>query len=140
MDVLRPVMEADLLVLDDLGAEKTSDWVEETLSLIVNTRYSERRPTIFTSNYEDNPDNTRPGLAARSGSGSGCARGCTRCASSSSSTAPTTASLPPNGGVDDLITLWKMRSKASRKLAARAAQRPGARPAARRAGRDARRT
>ena len=49
-------MEADLLVLDDLGAEKTSEWVEETMNLVVNTRYNERRPTIFTSNYEDMPD------------------------------------------------------------------------------------
>ncbi len=59
MDVLRPVMTADLLVLDDLGAEKTSEWVEETLNLIVNTRYNERRLTIFTSNYaivEDTAD------------------------------------------------------------------------------------
>ena len=55
LDVLRPVMEADLLVLDDLGAEKTSEWVEETLNLIVNTRYNERRATIFTSNYPDLP-------------------------------------------------------------------------------------
>jgi DNA replication protein DnaC len=53
MDILRPVMEAELLVLDDLGAEKTSEWVDETLNLIVNARYSDRRPTIFTSNYED---------------------------------------------------------------------------------------
>ncbi len=56
MDVLRPVMDADLLVLDDLGSEKTSEWVEETMNLIVNTRYNERRHTIFTSNYEDTPD------------------------------------------------------------------------------------
>jgi DNA replication protein DnaC len=56
MDVLRPVMEADILVLDDLGSEKTSEWVEETMNLIVNTRYNERRHTIFTSNYEDTPD------------------------------------------------------------------------------------
>lgn len=55
LDVLRPVMEVDLLVLDDLGAEKTSEWVEETLNLIVNTRYNERRATIFTSNYPDLP-------------------------------------------------------------------------------------
>ncbi len=53
MEVLKPVLEADLLVLDDLGAEKTSEWVEETLNLVVNTRYNERRPTIFTSNYEE---------------------------------------------------------------------------------------
>lgn len=55
MDVLRPVLEADLLVLDDIGAEKTSEWVGETLNLVVNTRYNERRPTIFTSNFEDEP-------------------------------------------------------------------------------------
>ena len=55
LDVLRPVMEAEILVLDDLGAEKTSEWVEETLNLIVNTRYNERRLTIFTSNYPDVP-------------------------------------------------------------------------------------
>ena len=56
MDILRPVMTAELLVLDDLGAEKPSEWVEETMNLIVNTRYNERRPTIFTTNYEDLPD------------------------------------------------------------------------------------
>jgi DNA replication protein DnaC len=52
-EVIRPVVEAELLVLDDLGAEKTSEWVEETMNLIVNTRYNERRPTIFTTNYLD---------------------------------------------------------------------------------------
>ena len=56
VDILRPVMEAELLVLDDLGAERLTDWVEETMNLIVNTRYNDRRPTIFTSNYEDIAD------------------------------------------------------------------------------------
>ena len=60
LQVLTPVMKADLLVLDDLGAEKASEWVEETLNLIVNTRYNERRPTIFTSNYEEKEDRTDP--------------------------------------------------------------------------------
>jgi DNA replication protein DnaC len=68
MDVLRPVMTADLLVLDDLGAEKPSEWVDETLNLIVNTRYNERRPTLFTSNYELREDVTDPdALAVRVG-------------------------------------------------------------------------
>ena len=60
MDVLRPVLDADILVLDDLGAEKTSEWVQETLGLVVNTRYSERRPTIFTTNLDDTADTTNP--------------------------------------------------------------------------------
>lgn len=59
LDVLRPLLEADLLVLDDLGRENKSPWVEETLGLVVNTRYSERRLTIFTSNLSD-IDNTEP--------------------------------------------------------------------------------
>ncbi len=68
MDVLRPVMDADLLVLDDMGSEKTSEWVEETMNLIVNTRYNERRHTIFTSNYDDTPDDADPDcLKARIG-------------------------------------------------------------------------
>ena len=60
MDVLAPVLDADLLVLDDLGAEKTSEWVQETLGLVVNARYNARRATIFTSNLVDSPDNTDP--------------------------------------------------------------------------------
>ena len=56
VDVLRPVMEAELLGLDDLGAERLTDWVYETMNFIVNTRYNDRRPTIFTSNYEDSED------------------------------------------------------------------------------------
>jgi DNA replication protein DnaC len=58
--VIRPVMDAELIVLDDLGAEKTSEWVDETLNLIVNTRYNERRATIFTSNYPVTEDLTDP--------------------------------------------------------------------------------
>jgi len=53
IEVIRPIMEAELLVLDDLGAERTTEWVDETLNLIINTRYNYRRATIFTSNYPD---------------------------------------------------------------------------------------
>jgi DNA replication protein DnaC len=53
MGILRPILEADILVLDDLGTEKTSEWVQETLGLVVNSRYNTRRPTILTSNLHD---------------------------------------------------------------------------------------
>lgn len=58
-EVIRPVVEAELLVLDDLGAEKPSEWVAETLNLIVNTRYNQKLPTIITSNYPDAPPGDR---------------------------------------------------------------------------------
>lgn len=42
---------ADVLVIDDIGREKPTDWVRETLFLLIDSRYNAKRPTIFTSNY-----------------------------------------------------------------------------------------
>jgi DNA replication protein DnaC len=47
---VKMIEEADLLVLDDLGAEKVTDWVREQLYLVVNERYSQMKPTIITTN------------------------------------------------------------------------------------------
>jgi DNA replication protein DnaC len=55
LDVLRPVLEAKVLVLDELGANKPTDWVRDTIAHVINCRYNDERLTIFTSNYLDNP-------------------------------------------------------------------------------------
>ena len=60
MGILTPIIDADILVLDDLGTEKTSEWVQETLGLVVNSRYNTRRPTILTSNLQDPMDSNDP--------------------------------------------------------------------------------
>ena len=44
------VQNADLLILDDLGSERVTEWVRERIFVIVNHRYRESLPTIFTSN------------------------------------------------------------------------------------------
>lgn len=110
LDVLRPVMTADLLVLDDLGAEKTSEWVEETMNLIVNTRYNERRVTIFTSNFQDIPDETEPNsLLFRIGH-----RMRSRLHEMCEFVVMDAADYrerPENAGADDLLAMWKMRRK-----------------------------
>lgn len=49
-DLIRRFAELDILVLDDLGAEKNTDWAMQTLYLIVDRRYSDMRRTIITSN------------------------------------------------------------------------------------------
>ncbi len=51
LKVLAPVIEAEVLVLDDLGATKPTDWVRDTMMQVINTRYNDRRLTIFTTNY-----------------------------------------------------------------------------------------
>lgn len=47
---LKMIEEADLLILDDLGAEKVTDWVREQLYLVINERYSGMKPTVITTN------------------------------------------------------------------------------------------
>jgi DNA replication protein DnaC len=53
--ILRPVFDTEVLVLDELGAVKPSDWVWDTVSLIINSRYNNNRTTILTTNFEDEP-------------------------------------------------------------------------------------
>ena len=68
LDAMRPGSEAkqrhgewlfhrakmdDLVVLDDIGAEKATDWVAERLYAIVDVRYRMKRATIFTSNCSE---------------------------------------------------------------------------------------
>jgi len=52
-EVLVPVFQGELLVLDELGAKRTSAWIEEIIFYIINQRYNHRKLTIFTSNYLD---------------------------------------------------------------------------------------
>ncbi|HYK89547.1 MAG TPA: ATP-binding protein [Acidobacteriota bacterium] len=59
LEVLRPVLDANVLVLDELGANKPTDWVRDTMAHIINCRYNEKKMTIFTSNYLDS--STKPG-------------------------------------------------------------------------------
>lgn len=55
LKILAPVFEAEVLVLDELGASKPTEWVQETMTHIINKRYNEKKVTIFTSNYLDIP-------------------------------------------------------------------------------------
>lgn len=78
------------------------------MNLIVNTRYNERRPTLFTSNYEDIPDDTDPnslifriGYRMRSRLHEMCEFLVLDGADY--------RELPLNGGVDDLLMLWEAR-------------------------------
>ncbi len=51
LEILAPVFDAEVLVLDELGASKPTDWVWDTVAHILNTRYNDRRTTIITTNY-----------------------------------------------------------------------------------------
>lgn len=46
------MIKADLLCLDDLGAEKRSDWTDQELFNLIDQRYQRGRKTIITSNFD----------------------------------------------------------------------------------------
>lgn len=51
-ELMDAVKDTGLLVLDDLGAERPTGWVQEKLFAVINHRYSEQLPCIFTSNLD----------------------------------------------------------------------------------------
>jgi len=61
MQVLKPVFETEVLVLDELGAVKPTEWVWDTVSHILNTRYNDERTTIITTNFKDLPPSKADG-------------------------------------------------------------------------------
>ena len=62
--VFRRLCSVDVLVLDDLGAEKQTEWVLEQLYSIVNERWQDRRSIVVTTNIPD-PDPEAPGRMLR---------------------------------------------------------------------------
>jgi DNA replication protein DnaC len=65
--ILSPVYEADVLVLDELGAAKPTAWTQDTMTHIITTRYNNKRTTIFTTNYTDAPSPLEESLTDRVG-------------------------------------------------------------------------
>ncbi len=53
--ILGSVITKEVLLLDDLGAHKVTDWVQDILAYIINKRYNEKKITIITSNWLDKP-------------------------------------------------------------------------------------
>lgn len=52
-EAYRVAMDAEVLLLDDLGAHRVTDWVEDTVTSIITTRCNQRKPLIATTNLID---------------------------------------------------------------------------------------
>ena len=53
VEILDPVLNCDVLVLDDLGAERPTEWVRDTFAYIINSRYNRKLTTVITTNFDD---------------------------------------------------------------------------------------
>jgi len=58
-EVLEPIISMPVLLLDDLGAWKMTDWMNDTLFYVLNKRYLATRPTLITTNYPDREPSAR---------------------------------------------------------------------------------
>ena len=58
-EIVQPVLDAEVLLIDDLGARRVSDWVEDTLTYIISFRYNEKKATLFTSNLSDTAEESQ---------------------------------------------------------------------------------
>ena len=65
-DLLDRIRTADVLVLDDMGAERSTPFAEDKLFQIVGYRYEERLPTIITTSHQiEDIASARPRIASR---------------------------------------------------------------------------
>lgn len=58
--ILEPLLDAEVLVLDELGAQKLTPWVQDLLYLLINHRYTRRLPTLFTTNFRLRAETKKP--------------------------------------------------------------------------------
>jgi DNA replication protein DnaC len=58
--VLQPVLDAEVLLLDELAAVNPSDWVKETLRYIINSRYNHKKVTLITTTLPFGESTSRP--------------------------------------------------------------------------------
>jgi DNA replication protein DnaC len=47
--ILQPVLDVEVLLLDELAASNPSDWVKETLAYVINSRYNQKKVTLITT-------------------------------------------------------------------------------------------
>lgn len=60
LSLLAPVLDAEVLVLDELGAQNPSSWVRDTVGYILNYRYNEDKVTVLTTNFLDQDSRRDP--------------------------------------------------------------------------------
>ncbi|HTV07383.1 MAG TPA: ATP-binding protein, partial [Acidobacteriaceae bacterium] len=62
LQVLRPIFQTEVLLIDDLGYIRPTEWVWDTVALILNSRYNAKKTTIITTNYPNLPAGHRQSM------------------------------------------------------------------------------
>jgi DNA replication protein DnaC len=70
LDVMRPLTHAPVLVIDELGKERGTDWERSMLDELISRRYNSGLTTLFATNYSDAPPKPQEREGARVNTGS----------------------------------------------------------------------
>lgn len=65
--VLQPVLDVEVLLLDELASSNPSDWMKETLAHIINSRYNRKKATLITTTLPFGGSALRPDVRQPSG-------------------------------------------------------------------------
>lgn len=60
MEILKPLLSADILAIDEVAAARRSDWNFDMTEQIINSRYNADKATLVTTNYINRPVGWRP--------------------------------------------------------------------------------
>lgn len=60
-ELLQPVLSTEIVAIDDLGNNRITEWVEDTVTYVVNHRYSQNLPTLFSANLSEHPMDGKEG-------------------------------------------------------------------------------
>src|SRR5579863_7008053 len=67
--LLQPVIDTEILLLDELVSANPSDWVKERLAFIINARYNQKKVTLITTTLPFGDQAERSGKAERQAGG-----------------------------------------------------------------------
>jgi DNA replication protein DnaC len=59
-EAYQTALDCEVLVLDDLGAHRVTDWVEDTVTSLITYRYNQNKPLIATTNLRDSEAGDSP--------------------------------------------------------------------------------
>lgn len=64
-EILQPILETEVVAIDDIGARRVTDWVEDTVTYILNHRYNHKKATLLTTNLPDSQESPGESSVAR---------------------------------------------------------------------------
>jgi DNA replication protein DnaC len=58
MEIIEPHLQADILIIDDMGKGRNSDWELSILDMLISERYNRNQIIMVSTNFTESEENT----------------------------------------------------------------------------------